>query len=205
MPRTQLYLMRHAEVESQYHQVFGGRIDMSLSPNGHDQAKALADYMHRLHLEALVASPMKRARQTIEPLAQATGMEPTFMEGLREVDFGDWTGFTWDQVQAKFNRSPFDWLALLDHSGIPNAEATANWQRRVLDCLQAILTEHDGKRVGVLCHGGTVRVLLALLLDLPLVRTASFEIEYASVTRVDHEPGKARIRVLNLTPWRDMP
>ena len=202
---TRLYLMRHAEVESKYHQVFGGRIDMDLSPKGRDQAQALADYLNTHPLDTLAASPMKRARQTVAPLAHATGLDPVFMEGLREVDFGDWTGFSWHEVQSRFNLSPFDWLDLLDRAAIPNAEATHAWTQRVRECLDFILTEFAGRKVGVLCHGGTIRVLLSLLLDLPLVRTAAFEIEYASITRVECQPGRARIHMLNMTPWRDVP
>ena len=44
---TRLYLLRHGEVEAKYHRVFGGKIDMELSPLGHDQVKALADYFQR--------------------------------------------------------------------------------------------------------------------------------------------------------------
>ncbi|MGZ5545539.1 MAG: histidine phosphatase family protein, partial [Limisphaerales bacterium] len=42
---TRLYLIRHGEVEKAYHRVFGGRIDMELSPLGHDQVKALARFL----------------------------------------------------------------------------------------------------------------------------------------------------------------
>src|SRR5688572_12634859 len=55
---TQLYLIRHGEVETKYHRVFGGsRIDMALSPLGQEQAAALARWMEGSKLDALYASP----------------------------------------------------------------------------------------------------------------------------------------------------
>lgn len=48
-------------------------------------------------------------------------------------------------------------------------------------------------------------MLLALLLDLPLVVTGRFEIEYASVSVVDKGPLRTEVQLLNFTPWRDWP
>jgi hypothetical protein len=48
-------------------------------------------------------------------------------------------------------------------------------------------------------------MLLALLLELPLPKTAGFEIDYASLTVVDCRPRGAEIQLLNFTPWRSLP
>ena len=66
---TRLFLLRHGEVEARYHRIFGGRIDMELSPRGHEQAKALADYLATTHFHSIYVSPMTRAQQTLAPLA----------------------------------------------------------------------------------------------------------------------------------------
>ena len=44
-PATRLLLIRHGEVEARYQGIFGGRIDMNLSPRGRQQAKILAEYL----------------------------------------------------------------------------------------------------------------------------------------------------------------
>ena len=63
---------------------------------------------------------------------------------------------------------------------------------------------HPGKVVAVFCHGGVIRALLAIMLDLPLPKTNSFEVEYASITQVAMHPHLAEIELLNFTPWRDL-
>lgn len=202
---TSLFLLRHAEVEVPYQRIFGGRIDMNLSPRGHEQAAALAKYLQPESFDAIYASPMKRVQQTLAPLLVQREPPPVVMPNLREVDFGDWTGLGWEQVKSRFNISAFQWLEQLDKGAIPNAESGKTFRARVEPCLEQILLNRAGQSVAVVCHGGTIRMILSILLDMPLSQMASFEIEYASLTEVLYSPQKTEIHLLNFTPWRDLP
>jgi len=201
---TRLLLIRHAEVELRYQGVFGGRIDMELSPRGHQQAAALAKYLRSRPLNAIYASPMKRVQQTLAPLLVNGAPKPVILPDLREVDFGDWTGLAWDEVRAKFGISPFAWLEQLECDGIANAECAETLRDRVEPCLRQMLADHDGRQVAVVCHGGIIRVLLGILLRWPLSRMGAFEIEYASLTQVLVQSHKAELQLLNFTPWREI-
>ncbi len=75
---------------------------MNLSAHGRAQAGALARFLRRTALDAIYASPMKRVQQTLAPLVKNGAPKPVILPGLREVDFGDWTGFNWDEVREKF-------------------------------------------------------------------------------------------------------
>jgi broad specificity phosphatase PhoE len=201
---TSLFLLRHAEVEARYQKIFGGRIDMDLSPRGHEQATALAKYLQPKSFNAVYCSPMKRVRQTIAPFAASNKYVSVIMPDLREVDFGDWTGLGWEQVRTRFNISPFDWLRQLEQGGIPNAETGKTFRARVEPCVRQILIDHPGQSVAIFCHGGVIRMILSILLEMPLPQMASFEIEYASLTEVHHSPQKSEVQLLNFTPWRDL-
>ncbi len=201
---TRLYLLRHGEVETRYHRVFGGsRIDMELSPRGYEQAHALAEYLQATHLDAVYVSSMKRAQQTLAPLLAKNGHQPTVVHDLREVDFGDWTGLNWEEVKVKFQVSAFDWLDKMEQAAIPGAESAQQFRARLQPCLEQIIQQHAGKSVAVVCHGGVIRMLLSILLDLPITKMARMQIEYASVTVVEHHPVMTEIELLNFTPWRD--
>lgn len=202
---TSLYLLRHAEVEAKYQRIFGGRIDMELSPRGHQQAATLAKHLRQTAFDAIYASPMKRAQQTLAPLLADRQTAPVTLPGLREVDFGDWTGLSWEDVKARFKISAFEWLDQLEQATIPNAESATVFRARVEPCLQQILRDHPGQSVAVLCHGGTIRMMLSILLGMPLPKMAGFEIEYASLTQVHCSPHKTEVQLLNFTPWRDAP
>ncbi|MFM7603721.1 MAG: histidine phosphatase family protein [Prosthecobacter sp.] len=201
---TQLYLIRHGEVEERYHKVFGGsRIDMGLSPQGLLQAEALASWLKETSIDAIYASPMQRVRQTLAPTASARAMVPSYLEGLREVDFGDWTGHRWDQVQSIFGVSAFDWLEIIGNGGIPGGESVTDIQNRVGRCASEILSSHAHQSVAIFCHGGIIRVMLALLLGMPLMRMAHFNIEYGSISIVELQPEKKHgieIELLNFQP-----
>jgi broad specificity phosphatase PhoE len=200
---TSLLLIRHAEVEAQYQRVFGGRIDMALSPRGHEQAAALTKWLKRQPLDVIYASPMKRVQQTLAPFANNGPPKPVIMPDLREVDVGDWTGLRWEEVPEKFGISAFQWLDQLDCGAIPHAESGASLRARIEPCLRNILQQSSRQNAAVFCHGGVIRMMLAILLDLPLPKMASFEIDYASVTRVEIHPHKTEVQYLNSTPWRE--
>lgn len=201
---TRLYLIRHGEVEERYHRVFGGRIDMELSSFGHEQARTMAVYLQRIPFDAIYASPMKRVRQTLTQLVELQNKNPVILDELREVDFGVWTGLSWEQVMQQFNVSAFEWLNQLQHGLISGAESAGDFRERIERCVKKILAECPGRTVGIVCHGGVIRAILAILLDIPLVKMAAFDFEYASVTIVDHLPRKTEVMLLNFTAWRDL-
>lgn len=201
---TQLYLIRHGEVEETYHKVFGGsRIDMGLSSRGQRQGEALAAWLADTKLDAIYASPMRRVHQTIAPLLKQRDATPVVLDDLREVDFGKWTGLTWSGVKDHFGVSAFDWLEVLDSAGIPEGESAAHLVARVGPCLHRVLNENPHRTAVIACHGGIVRVILSILLELPLAKMAHFNIEYGSVTVVELNPEKkhaVEIELLNFQP-----
>ena len=203
-PPTCLWLIRHAEVEARYQGVFGGQIDMELSPRGHRQAAALARYLQQVPVNAIYASPMRRVQQTLRPWVINGVPKPTILEDLREVGFGDWTGLSFSAVQARYGVSAWEWLSQLDSASIPNAENSRALRARVDPCLRQILRNHPGQQVAIVCHGGIIRMILSILLNLPLPKAGAFQIEYASLTRVRLNPEQTELQLVNFTPWREL-
>jgi len=201
---TRLYLIRHGEVEERYHRVFGGRIDMELSPRGHEQAHKTAEYLRAVRFDAIYASPMKRVQQTAAPLLAQYGFAPTVLDDLREVDFGAWTGLTWQQVHEQFQTHAHDWLHALEEAAIPGAESGSQYRARIEPCVRQILHGRAGQQIAVVCHGGVIRMMLAILLELPLPKMSGLDVEYGSVTVVHHQPRRAVVQLHNFTPWRDL-
>jgi len=201
---THLFLIRHGEVEAAYHRVFGGRIDMDLSPRGHEQARRTAEHLRPRRFDALFASPMKRAQQTLAPLAEHRRTRTATLDELREVDFGDWTGLNFLQVRERFGAHAWEWLDHIERGVVPHGENANDLRERIAPCLLRMLAGQEGKSLAVVCHGGVIRVMLSVLLDLPLSRMASFEIDYASVTWLEIQPHRIEVQLLNFTPWRDL-
>jgi broad specificity phosphatase PhoE len=147
---------------------------------------------------------MKRVQQTVAPTLKLGHHQQTVFNDLREIDFGDWTGMNWATVRDKYNFAVHEWLHKIEDPGSPNGESGKTFRARVEPCLREIIRRHPGQNVAVFCHGGVIRMLLSILLDLPLPKTNSFEVEYASITQVALHPHMAEIELLNFTPWRDL-
>lgn len=202
---TSLFLIRHAEVEASYQKVFGGRVDMDLSPNGHEQAIRLARYLQRHKFDAIYASPMRRVQKTMAPFLTNGAPQPVIRDGLREVDFGDWTGHGWEAIREKFGVSAYTWLEGLERGTIPNAEPVKAYRSRVETCVREVLDGHPGQCVALFCHGGVIRMILSILLELPLAHMSRFDFDYTSISEIEWQPGRMEIQLLNFTPWRDLP
>jgi broad specificity phosphatase PhoE len=191
-------------VEDGYQRVFAGsRVDMGLSPVGHQQATALAGWFGDRKLDAIFASPMLRVRQTMAPLLARRSAEASLLEGLREVDFGDWTGFRWEEVCERFNLSVPNWLHVLDDPGLPNGESAATLLERVRPCVDEVLGKITSGSAAIFCHGGIVRAILATLLGMRFPQIGHFRIDYGSVTVVELRPEKTRVaevELLNFCP-----
>ncbi|HNQ74474.1 MAG TPA: histidine phosphatase family protein [Verrucomicrobiota bacterium] len=202
---TTLHLIRHAEVEPAYQGVFGGTIDMNLSPRGEQQARALADYLQQRPLDVLFASPMKRVQQTLAPLVERSTQRPVVLPDLHEVNFGAWQGLNFAQVKARYGYDSHQWLEALVAGKVPQAEGMDAYRLRIAGCLRKILDQGRGRSVGVFCHGGVIRMLISLLLRLPYEQMDWMEIEYASISTVTLDGSRARLRLSDFAPWRDLP
>jgi len=177
---------------------------MNLSARGKRQAKKLAAWLRGQTIDALYASPMKRVQQTLALALKNGADRQTLLPGLREIDFGDWTGLGWEAVSERFGFHAHEWLDQIECKGAPNGENGKSFRARVEPCLREIVRRQRGQNVAVFCHGGVIRMMLAILLDVPLPKTNQFEIEYASVTQVVLHPHMAEVELLNFTPWRDL-
>ena len=178
---------------------------MEISELGRRQAASLADYVaRRFKPDAVYSSPMRRVRLTLEPLLRQLPLEVRFEEGLREVDFGAWTGLRWHEISERYGITAYDWLDALEKGTMPDAEPEELFRRRVDTVVRRVIAEQAGKTSIIACHGGVIRMALAALLELPLRKMTHLEVDYASLTWVVCEAQKIELQLHNFTPWRDL-
>lgn len=199
---TRLHLIRHGEVNEEYHQVFGGSIDMELSPLGHRQSFQLAEFLKKRSFDRIYCSPMIRVRQTAEPLLKGLTKKAEVIDDLCEVDFGVWTGYKWYEIEDKFGKSAIDWLVHLQNEDIPEAEPINLYKMRIENSLDKILKDGDGGDILVFCHGGVIRMLLSLLLKEPFATMDRFEVDYASLTVLEVIGNRVELTLHNFAPWK---
>jgi alpha-ribazole phosphatase len=194
---TWLYLIRHGEVERAAEGRFFGHTDVALSVTGLAQVESLARRLGAEPIEAVYASDLQRARQSAAPLAAARGVAPALVPALREVAMGRWEGLTLAEIRERDPGPLAAWLADVATSRFPGGENLGELRQRVVGALDGILTRHTGRRVAVVAHGGTNRVILAEALGLPLGHVMRLGQDYAAWSLIEFRRSGAVLHTMN--------
>jgi broad specificity phosphatase PhoE len=154
-----ILLARHGETDYNAERRFQGQGDMPLNARGLEQARELAELARREPLTALYASPIRRARQTAEIVAEAIGLQPRFDPRLAEHDVGEWQDRLFDDVEREQPDEWARWQAGGEEWTFPGGESLAQQQARVIAALVEV-TQRGELPALVVCHRGVIRSAL---------------------------------------------
>jgi 2,3-bisphosphoglycerate-dependent phosphoglycerate mutase len=176
--RTEILLIRHAESQPSRELP---EADWPLSLTGVRQAQELAEALQRWQIDAVFSSPYARAKATIEPFAQAVGLQVHVLATLRERKL---TEGHWD-----------DWLALLQQAwsdfslALPHGESSYDCQQRVCQCLAQLAADHRGQTLLVCSHGNAIALYLNSI-DQAFGFEAWAVMQNPDVFRITYDAGK---------------
>jgi broad specificity phosphatase PhoE len=190
-------LCRHAETDAWADGRFCGRLDVGLSERGVEQAHVLASALAEHAATALYSSPLRRARETAEPIAARLRLDAVEEPGLAEVDFGALDGLTWSDAQQRFPHVYRAWTDAPPRARFPGGESYADVRVRASAAVARIRELHAGETVAVVSHGGPIRAIVADVLDLG---DAAFRIAFdhggwTAIEWWDDEPFVRRLNV----------
>jgi probable phosphoglycerate mutase len=185
----ELLLIRHAEpVRVTADETGGAPADPELTARGHDQAARLAAWLAAEGVDHVTSSPLRRATQTAAPLAARLGLTTAVDDQLREYDAHADSYIPIEELREQKDER---WQAMVEGRWQDfGGEAPDVFRARVVSRLDAVIAEHPGERVAVVCHGGVVNVYLAALLGID--RHLWFDPGYTSISRVRASRGGAR-------------
>jgi alpha-ribazole phosphatase len=195
---TRLVLVRHAETEESARGRCYGRLDVGLSPEGRRSSEELGAVLAATPLVAVYSSPLLRSLDTATAIATAQALEPVVEDRLREIDFGELEGLTYDEIQDGWAELYRAWMERPTQVTFPGGEGFADLRDRVLSVIGAIRERHEGEAVGVVAHGGVVRVVLREVLELPDGAIFRLGLDFGGVTVVDWLDGTPVVRCVNL-------
>lgn len=161
-------------------EVTDGPADPDLSIDGYKQAQLCAEYLNQEHIDAIYTSPMKRAFQTAQPLADLTNLIPIVDEGVAEFDQHSNEYIPVEELKAANDPR---WKELVE-GGYGLYEDPTEFNERVRLSFETIIENNKGSRVVVTCHGGVINSYLAFVLGLPEGKGQFFYPNYTSIHRI---------------------
>jgi broad specificity phosphatase PhoE len=185
---SRLVLVRHCEPEEDARGRCYGSLDVGLSGDGRRHAVELAA---RLSGDAVWTSPRLRARETAAALAP----EPLVDDDLRELDFGELEGRTFDEIAGSEPELYRAWMNTPTLVRFPGGESYGDLRARALPSLERIWDDHTSAIV--VTHGGVIRAGLAAWLGIPDEAIFRIDLRYGGVTIVDRVAGTPIVRIVN--------
>ena len=161
------------------------------------QAQKLAERMSHLPIDAIYSSPLERAMETAEPLAQMLNLQTVQCEDFLEIEFGEWTNGTLEELQPQQQFQRFN--SFRSCTRIPGGEAMLEAQVRMITGLEKLCLRHPNETVAVVSHGDTIKAAVAYYAGIHLDLFHRIEISPASVSVIEVYDETARILLVNDT------
>jgi broad specificity phosphatase PhoE len=188
-------LIRHGETSLVNTTFCGHAPGIPLNASGRASAVRLADAFASLRGAAVYSSPLERARETAQPLADAWQVPVSDCEGLIELPAGDWTGKRFAELEGEDAWRRFN--AYRSGTRVPGGPMMIEVQARAVAALEALREQHGSGLVAAVTHGDIVRAILAHCAGAPLDLFQRFEVTPGSVSTVLLEPWGPRILAVN--------
>ena len=148
-----IYLMRHGRTALNAQGQLRGRLDPSLDEVGIGEAQALGRAFADIDVAAVVSSPLRRARQTADPIAASRQLTVKCDDRLIDRDYGPWAGKTADELLRRFGS--------IDDA--PGVEPRGSLSDRALDAVMSLANSAGPRPVAVVAHDVVNRLVISRL------------------------------------------
>lgn len=194
---TSFTVIRHGQTGHNRVRRWQGQFNSQLDEAGWEQARAVAQRLHKHHFDAIYASDLDR---TVDTAKTIVGGRPiTLLPALREWHLGEWQDQFIDDIKKKYPEAFAVYAAGGADFAFPGGESHDQLRQRVADCFEELAQRHTGESVLVVAHGGTLRALLYHIFGvrrLPINPVS----QNTSVSRFTHELHRG----WQLVSWNDI-
>ena len=198
---TTFFLIRHGEKDADEQLMVGRTSGIHLTARGLRQAETIAEALCSCPIQLVLSSPLERARETAEPLAQRKGVEVEVSEALHEFGFGLWTG----KSQCELATMP-GWREFNEfRSGTrpPGGESMLEVQSRFVGGMLRLRTEFPQGSIALVSHGDPIRAAICHFLGMPLDLFGRIEISIGSISVMTLSGSGAQLVAMNRVPCAD--
>jgi len=192
------HLLRHGE-HGLLGRVLAGRMPgVGMTERGRAEIASQAERLATEKIAAIYASPLQRTRESAEIVAARLGLPIEFRDDLIELDFGEWTGATFDSIRADPRWQA--WSTQRSLAAIPGGESMRAVQQRVVAALLELNERHLHATVVLVSHGDVIRSVLLFALGMPLDFYNRIEIGQGSISTINISASGIRVPTLGERP-----
>ncbi|RMD52557.1 MAG: alpha-ribazole phosphatase [Nitrospirae bacterium] len=195
-----LYLIRHGEITGAHTRRYNGHRDVELSENGRIQIERLAEYLReRVEIDAFYSSDLKRSIDSARIIADRYQSRPIAIPDIRERNFGEWEGMTFDEICEKYPNAFYSWAKdPLNYSPI-GGESTIEVRDRIMPVIEELSKKHRSDTIAIVGHGGINRIIICELLGIPLKNIFRIEQDFGALNIIDFFENINIVKLVNLT------
>jgi broad specificity phosphatase PhoE len=184
--KRRIFLIRHGETEFNRLGVFRGRYEVDLNEGGRRQAGEIAGALAKERIDFLLSSPLGRATETAQIIADALGIDYKIDEAFNNINLGTWQGVPKDRVMQDYPDLWRRWNAEPERMRVPEGETVVEVRERAFRRLTDILGE-DGGDFAVVTHRSVLKGLAASILNVPVPWFWKFYMDNAAYSVFEHD------------------
>ncbi len=197
--KTRVYLARHGQVENFAAGVYNGQTDVPIDDVGRDQMYSLLEKVRDRGITAVYCSDLSRNVEGAEIIAGGLNLSYEKLPGIRERNFGEWEGLTYEEI-GKNSPELFEWWQK-DVTGVRppgGGESSHDLSERALKTYLPLIENHRGESICIIAHGGVNRIILAHATKLDLRHIFRFDQGFGCLNVIDYyEDGFAHVKLMN--------
>ena len=177
--QRRIILIRHGQTDWNLMSKVQGYADVPLNATGERQAELLGSYVREhMQIDRVISSDLKRCTQTADALGMSYELDPQ----LREFDFGDLTGKMWEEIKTENSEVAADIRNSITWARRPGGESSFDVAARAAGFIHNSGILKQDSTCALISHGGFIKRLICVLLDLPLSYHSKFDIDNTSIT-----------------------
>ncbi|MFI5241135.1 MAG: histidine phosphatase family protein [Microgenomates group bacterium] len=193
---TKIYITRHGESVANTEGIYQGQTyNTDLSPLGKKQAKQLANLFKNIHLDRIIASPLKRTYQTAKNVADVKKMELIIKPIVMETNHGEWEGKHKEDIAKQWPDIYAQWQEHPAKTGFPKGETFMQTRERIIEWLGDALA-FDGDTL-LVTHDNIVRIIIAEILKMDLDAIWELDLNPAGVTEIEITGKDVKMNYIN--------
>lgn len=193
---TYLYLIRHGETILNKSGVYYGGMDCPLNNVGIAQAKELEKRL-KGKFDVVISSPLSRAMDTTKIISGLPTEDIIIDEGLKEIDFGIWEGLHYKDISSQYENEWNEWVNDWKNVAPPKGESFSEQYNRVNDSIRSVLKTHKNKKIMIVSHQGSLRIIASILLNMEDRGYWNFAFEHGTYSLFEVTDQHVTIRKIN--------